>query len=253
MPDGEAGESWAKNPASLTEPPGWSWQEAQGGLEGGAGPGGLRGAGQVCVWGPPRPQLHRGPGPGPPLGGPCLSLGRAGISWLHAPGAAIQHLGSRRYFYWVLLIQSSAFEICFCASHPQEESWFGYNCATVWCHLSLKNNSPEWGLTVPEHTWPHMGVCGGLRAAHTALSWPSRAAAGGPAKPVWRWALQRALHHCGSRRPSFGGLRSPVTKAKDLLCSETFWEHLGSEAHPQAPPSTAEPLPEGSHSQPLRS
>ena len=45
-----AGENWAKDPSSLTEPPGWSWRESQQGLEGGAEPGGLlRGGGQVWV------------------------------------------------------------------------------------------------------------------------------------------------------------------------------------------------------------
>lgn len=40
--------------------------------------------------------------------------------------------------------------------------------------------------------------------------------------------------------------QGPVTKAKDLICSENFEEHLGpSEAHPQIPPSDLQPLPEG--------
>lgn len=44
-PPTSAGENWAKDSFSLTEPPGWSWQESQQGLEGGAGPGGLLGGG----------------------------------------------------------------------------------------------------------------------------------------------------------------------------------------------------------------
>lgn len=44
--------------SSLTEPPGWSWQDSQQGLEGGVGPGGLLGGGPgVGAW-TPRPQLH---------------------------------------------------------------------------------------------------------------------------------------------------------------------------------------------------
>lgn len=50
MPDGKAGESGVKDLPSLTEPPGWSWQGSQQGLEGGAG--------QVWV----------------PLGSPCAKV-----------------------------------------------------------------------------------------------------------------------------------------------------------------------------------
>lgn len=127
MPDGEAGENRAKDLSSLTEPPGWSWQESQQGLEGGAGPGGPLGwAGQV--WAP----ILLGPSctevSGTPLSGLCLSLGRAGISWLNVPGAVIQYLGSKCYFYCVLFIQTLPSKSVFKPPHPREGSGFGYNC-----------------------------------------------------------------------------------------------------------------------------
>ena len=114
MPDGKAstsaGENWAKDPASLTKPPGGSWRESQGGLEGGAGPGGLLGGGgQVWVSAPQAPAAWRLLAR--TLGG--LSPERAGISWLNVPGAAIQHLGSKPYFYCVLFIRSSPLKSVF--------------------------------------------------------------------------------------------------------------------------------------------
>lgn len=77
-----------------------------------------------------------------PSGGLCLSPERAGISWLNVPGAAIQYLGSKYYFYCILFILSSAFEICF---------------------PTLKIIPLSWGrLIVPGHTWPPMwGICDG--------------------------------------------------------------------------------------------
>ena len=129
MPDGGAGENWAKNPSSPTEPPGWSWQESQQGLEGGAGPGGLLGVGQLRWLG------HLGPScteaPGTPLSGLCLSPGRAGVSWFNVPGAVIQHLSSGRYFYWVLFIQSSAFEICLHASPSERRELIWIQCVVL--------------------------------------------------------------------------------------------------------------------------
>ena len=130
MPDGKAstsaGENWAKNPASLTKPPGWSWRESQQGLEGGAGPGGLLGGGGGgrCGCLAPRPQLHGGSWHAP-LGG--RSLERAGISWLNVPGAAIQHLGSKRYFYCVLFIRNSPLKSVFVLPHPRQGNRFGDN------------------------------------------------------------------------------------------------------------------------------
>ena len=64
MPDGKAltsaGENWARDPASLTKPPGWSWQESQQGLEDEAGPGGLlEEVGQVWVPAPQAPAAWR--------------------------------------------------------------------------------------------------------------------------------------------------------------------------------------------------
>lgn len=118
MPDGKAstsaGENWAKDPASLTKPPGWSWRESQQGLEGGAGPGGLLGGGGGQVW---------VPGPQAPAAWRLLArtpwrpVAREGWHQLvECAWGCDSAFGFEALFLLCFVYSKLAFEICFCAS-----------------------------------------------------------------------------------------------------------------------------------------